>query len=306
MPNILISGGTGLIGNHLSNRLQKKGYAVYILSRFGTNTNKKTFSWNPQQHKIDPEAVKTADYIIHLAGANIGAKRWTRKRKKEIIDSRIQTARLLFHSCEKQGVFPKAFISASGTGYYGMQTTQKIFTETDQAANDFLGNTCKLWEQAADVFEKKGVRTAKIRTGLVLSNKGGALPLLSKITKAGLGAVIGTGKQYMPWIHINDLCNIYIKAIEDEQMKGSYNAVAPEHIKNKQFMKTLSLAMNKSLFPLSIPGIIMKLLYGKMAGILLEGSRVSCLKIQEQNHQFSYKSLLQSLMDFIESQDFKK
>jgi hypothetical protein len=306
MSNILISGGTGLIGNHLSNRLQEKGYTVYILSRAGTNTNKKTFLWNPQQHKIDPEAIKTADYIIHLAGANIGAKRWTRKRKKEIIDSRNQTARVLFDSCEKQGVFPKAFISASGTGYYGMQTTQKIFTETDQAASDFLGNTCKLWEQAADVFEKKGVRTAKIRTGLVLSNKGGALPLLVKITKAGLGAVIGTGKQYMPWIHINDLCNIYIKAIEDEQMKGAYNAVAPEHITNKQFMKTLSLAMNKSLFPLSIPGIIIKLLYGKMSGILLEGSRVSSLKIQEQNHQFSYKSLLQSLGDLLESQDSKE
>jgi hypothetical protein len=306
MSNILISGGTGLIGNHLSNRLQEKGYTVYILSRAGTNTNKKTFSWNPQQYKIDPEAIKTADYIIHLAGANIGAKRWTRKRKKEIIDSRNQTARVLFDSCEKQGVFPKAFISASGTGYYGMQTTQKIFTETDQAASDFLGNTCKLWEQAADVFEKKGVRTAKIRTGLVLSNKGGALPLLVKITKAGLGAVIGTGKQYMPWIHINDLCNIYIKAIEDEQMKGAYNAVAPEHITNKQFMKTLSLAMNKSLFPLSIPGIIIKLLYGKMSGILLEGSRVSSLKIQEQNHQFSYKSLLQSLGDLLESQDSKE
>ncbi len=300
MPNILISGGTGLIGNHLSKRLQKKGYTVYILSRSGT-TNHKTFTWSPRQNKIDSKAVKIADYIIHLSGSNIGAKRWTRKRKKEIIDSRVNTANLIFRSCKKQGVFPRAFISASGTGYYGMQTIQKIFTEADSPANDFLGNTCRRWEQAADMFEEKGVRTVKIRTGIVLSRAGGALPILAKLAKSGLGAVIGTGKQYMPWIHIDDLCNIYIKALEDEQMKGAYNAVAPEHITNKQFTKTLACALHKPLFLPPIPGIIIKLFYGKMAGMLLKGSRVSSRKIRERKYHFQFREFHQAIINLFEA-----
>ncbi len=302
MPNILISGGTGLIGNHLSKRLQEKGYTVYILSRSGM-TNQKIFTWSPRQNKIDPKAVKIADYIIHLSGTNIGAKRWTRKRKKEIIDSRVNTANLIFRSCKKQGVFPRAFISASGTGYYGMQTTQKIFTETSPPADDFLGNTCRQWEQAADIFKEKGVRTVKIRTGIVLSDKGGTLPILSKLVKSGLGAVIGTGRQYMPWIHIDDLCNIYIKALEDEQMRGTYNAVAPEHVTNKQFTKIMAQILHKPLFLLPVPGMIMKLLYGKMAGILLKGSRVSSGKIQEKKYHFQFRELHQAIISLSEAND---
>ncbi|MBZ4675230.1 MAG: hypothetical protein JG772_919, partial [Dysgonamonadaceae bacterium] len=219
MQTILITGGTGVIGRELSAKLRNKGYRVAILSR----TTKKNadiphYYWDIPQKMIEKEAIETADYIIHLAGANIGDKRWSKQRRKLIIDSRVESANLLFDKISEARKKPKAFISASAIGYYGTTTSDKIFCETDSPANDFPGETCRLWEQAADNFEKMGIRTVKIRTGIVLSKQGGVLTKMLTPTKFGIGSAIGSGRQYMPWIHIDDLCRIYVKAIEDTQM----------------------------------------------------------------------------------------
>ena len=174
MTQVLISGGSGLVGKTLCKKLQAKGYDVAILSR--TNkTRSKTYLWDPQNNQIDPEAIASSDYIIHLAGANIAEKRWTASRKRLILDSRIQSANLIFNEVRKQKKEMKAFISASAVGFYGAVTSDKIFTEEQSASDDFLGQTCGKWESSAQQFETLNIRTTILRTGLVLNKKGGAL-----------------------------------------------------------------------------------------------------------------------------------
>ncbi len=293
---ILITGGTGLIGQELSRKLLHKGYEVSVLSRNKkTDAGIKTYHWDLLNNEIEKEAIETADYIIHLAGANIADKRWTEKRKQVIVDSRVKTAELLYNKVKKSKSRPKAFISASAVNYYGTLTSDRIFNEEDPPAGDFLGETCRKWEQAAKRFEESGVRTVIIRTGIVLSGKGGALAKMLKPVRLGLGAPIGSGRQYMPWIHIDDLCNIYIKAIEDKKMKGAFNAVAPEHTTNKEFMKTLARVHNKPFLAPNVPAAVMKILLGEMAGLLLKGSRISSHKIRSAGYKFLYPGLESAL-----------
>lgn len=292
MEKVLITGGTGLIGKHLHKKLIEKGYEVLILSRNKNRVNKSTiFYWNPEKEEIDSEAIEKADYIIHLAGANIGEKRWTAKRKQEIVDSRVKTAELLLKTIQENNLKPKAFISASATGYYGAITTDKTFIETDTPANDFLGKTCFEWEKSADKFAETGIRTVKIRTGLVLTKKGGALEKMLLPVKLGVGSPIGSGRQFMPWIHIDDLCNIYIKAIEDTKLKGAYNAVAPEYIRNKEFIRILAKVLNKPFWFPNVPSFVLKILFGEMSQIVLKGSKVSSEKIIKAGYRFEFNEL---------------
>ena len=300
MQTILITGGTGVIGRELSVKLRSKGYRVAILSR----TTKKNadiphYYWDIPQKMIEKEAIETADYIIHLAGANIGDKRWSKQRRKLIIDSRVESANLLFDKISEARKKPKAFISASAIGYYGTTASDKIFCETDPPANDFLGETCRLWEQAADNFEKMGIRTVKIRTGIVLSKQGGVLTKMLTPTKFGIGSAIGSGRQYMPWIHIDDLCRIYVKAIEDTQMNGAYNAVAPDQPTNKDFIRTLAHVLKKPFWAPAIPSLAMKIMFGRMSSLLLEGSRVSSDKIIASGYNFLFPSLESALTDLL-------
>ncbi len=292
MATVLITGGTGLIGEHLCKRLQDKGYEIAILSRAGSKKESiHTYAWDVNKYKIDKEAIDAADYIIHLAGASIGEKRWTTQRKQQITDSRIRSGQLIFDEIEKQNKLPKAFISASAIGYYGTRTSDKICSETDPPGDDFLGQVCKEWEQIADRFTDSAIRTVKIRTGVVLTKRGGALSKMVVPIKAGIGAAIGHGNQYLPWIHIDDLCNIYIKAIEDTHMEGAFNAVAPEHITNKAFTQSLAHTLNKTLWFPNIPPFVMKVLFGEMSEILLQGSRVSAKKIQGAGYKFMFPSV---------------
>jgi len=292
MERVLITGGSGLVGKHLNKKLTEKGYEVLILSRNKTQINKSNvFYWNPEKEEIDSEAIEKADYIIHLAGANIGEKRWVKKQKQVILDSRVKTANLILKTIKEKNLKPKAFISASATGYYGAITSNKEFTETDSSANDFLGKTCNLWEKSADEFTQVGIRTVKIRTGLVLSKKGGALYKMLLPVKIGFGSPIGSGKQIMPWIHIHDLCNIYIKAIEDIKMEGAYNAIAPEHLTNKEFMKTLATVLKKPFWFPNVPSFVLKILFGEMSQIILKGSRVSSKKIMKAGYDFEFTNL---------------
>ena len=295
---VLISGGNGLIGQQLCLSLQEKGYEAGILSRSPRpNSTTPSYSWNIDRNLIDREAINNCDFIIHLAGANIGAKRWTRKRKKEILNSRVGSIDLIYNNIDKNNNRLKAFISASAIGYYGALTSEHIFTETDNAATDFLGETCNSWEQAADKFSGIGVRTVKIRTGVVLSKEGGALSKLLLPVKLGLASAIGTGKQYMPWIHLDDLCDIYIQAIEDQALSGAYNAVAPEAITNKEFTRKMAQALHKPFWFPNIPAFVMKMLLGKMSTMLLKGSRVSSDKIQAAGYTFQFPELESALKD---------
>ncbi|MDP1747413.1 MAG: TIGR01777 family oxidoreductase [Bacteroidota bacterium] len=301
MLTILISGGTGLVGKHLSVKLKERGYRVAVLSR----TSKKgidipAFAWDIEKKQIHKEAIETADCIIHLAGAAITKKRWTAKRKQLIIDSRVKSGQLIFDKVKENKNKLKVFISASAIGYYGAITTEKVFVETDPPANDFLGETCKEWERSADRFEELGIRTVKIRTGIVLSKQGGALEKMVTTVKMGIGSPLGSGKQYMPWIHIDDLCGIYIKAIEDTQMNGVYNAVAPDHKTNMDYVKILARKLEKPLWLPNVPSIAIKIIFGSMSEIILKGSRVSSEKIRAAGYNFLFPDLESALTDLVE------
>ena len=286
---ILVTGGTGLIGSNLCNLLKSKGHTVSILSRSKTK-KANVFYWNIEESYIDKEAIINTDYIIHLAGAGIADKRWTNARKKVLIDSRVKSTNLLFQKVTALNPTLKGFISASGVGYYGALTSEKIFNENDAPYNDFLSEICIHWEKEATKFNSLNIRTVILRTGVVFSKQGGALEKIIKPVKFNVGAALGTGKQYMPWIAIEDLCNMYVAAIENKALNGIYNAVAPEHITNKELTKSISKTLKKPLWLPNVPSFILKIMLGELAVILLEGSRVSCEKIKNTGFNFKYPS----------------
>lgn len=294
MASILVTGGTGFIGSALSDLLRTKGHTVLILSR--TKTDKpNTFYWNLQERYIDPEAILKADYIIHLAGEGIADKRWTPQRKKDLINSRVETANILFEKVKELNPNLKGFISASGIGYYGATTSEKIYEENDASGNDFISEICKVWEKASLQFNAINIRTVILRTGVVLAKEGGALEKLSQPIKLGVGAALGSGKQFIPWIHLEDLCNMYVEAIENREFKGIYNAVAPEHVTNKSLTKMIAKNLKKPLWLPNIPAFVMKLILGKMAVIILEGSQISSEKILATGFKFKFPTLNEAL-----------
>lgn len=284
MAIIYISGGTGLVGQHLHKKLEDEGHRVVIMGRS-----------QPDHLK----SIGTADYIIHLAGENISAKRWTKAQKRRILESRVHTARQIYNALLERPEPPKlkAFISASATGYYGAVTTEKEFMEEDPPATDFLAETCRQWEEAADRFGALGVRVVKIRTGVVLTPKGGALAKMSLPVKLGVGSAFGTGRQYLPWIHIDDLCAIYLQAIGDTDMHGAYNAVAPDHQTNRTFTRTLAQVLRRPFWFPPVPAFVLKAALGEMADILLTGSRVSSEKIRRTGFHFRFPELQAALKD---------
>jgi len=300
MDTILITGGSGLVGRHLSMKLKDKGYNVALLSRSPEqSTDIKSYFWDPAKAEIDHTAITEADFIIHLAGAGIGDKRWTTGRRKDIIDSRVKTADLIYRVVRETGKKVKAFITISGSNYYGTLTSEKIFRETDPPADDFLGEVCRLWEEAADRFSEAGSRVVKIRTGIVLARKGGVLSRIITPVRLGVGSPIGSGKQYVPWIHIDDLCNIFIKAIEDQNMKGAYNAAAQQDIANSDLMSSLAQELGKPFWFPAVPSFIMKIMFGKMSEILLEGSRISSEKIRSAGFNFQFPELKDAIENLL-------
>lgn len=298
--SVLIAGGSGLVGSYLTSALLSEGYTVSHLSRnAGTSGRVKVLRWNPGQNIIDPEALDGVDYIINLAGANLGDGRWTIHRKEEIISSRVDSARLLHKEIIKKGIKLKAFITASASGYYGAITAEKIFSETDAPGYDFLGTACRLWEEGADLFTDIAGRTVKIRTAVVLEKSGGALSRLMNPASIGFVVRLGNGKQYFPWIHMYDLCNIYLKALKDEHMSGAYNAVAPEHINHDDFVKTMAEVMDKPVFLPRVPGWILRSVIGEMSDIVLKGSRLSSEKIIKAGYNFRFEKLDEALKNII-------
>ncbi|KOY50802.1 TIGR01777 family oxidoreductase [Polaribacter dokdonensis] len=290
MAKILITGGTGLVGSRLTELLINKKHEVNILTRTPDGSNE--YKWDLSKKSIDTEAFKNVDYIIHLAGAGIADERWSDQRKKVIIDSRVKSANLLFSKAKELNIPLKGFISASGSGYYGAITTSKIFEETDAAGKDFLGEVCEKWEAAALQFKSLNIPVSILRTGIVLSKTGGALEKM----KTPVIAALGSGKQYMPWIHIDDLCEMYLHQIE-ENLEGIYNAVAPEHKTSTDFSKELAKSISRPYVGINVPSFMLKLVFGDMAKILLEGSRISSKKIEKQNFTFRYPILSDGLIN---------
>ncbi|MDB4025162.1 TIGR01777 family oxidoreductase [Flavobacteriaceae bacterium] len=292
MEKVLITGGSGLIGRRLSFLLKSRGYEVRILSRSNNpKNNYKTFVWNVSEQYINDSAFEGLNHIIHLAGAGIADKRWSEKRKKEIIASRVASTNLLYNSVKRLKTPLNSFISASATGYYGAVTSETIFEEKDKPAKDFLGKVCSLWEDSIFQFNEIKIRTVALRTGIVLSKDGGAL----KKMKTPIITSLGNGKQYMPWIHIDDLCELYIKAIEDEQFKGAFNAVSPEHISNLSFSKKISKIFNYPFLALGAPSLILQIVFGEMSTIILNGSRISANKIKQAGFKFKFENLEKAL-----------
>ena len=300
MKRVLIAGGSGQIGKYLSNRLLEKGYSVSLLSRKKLLIDEiPTYLWDVEKKRIDYEAIKTADYIINLSGANIGEKRWSSKRKKEILNSRVESNKLLFDKVKELNINLNAFITASAVGYYGVKTSDKIFKETDNPADDFLGTVCYKWEKESDSFKDLGIRTVKIRTGVVLNNGPGALSKMMLPIKLFIGSPLGSGKQFVPWIHIEDLSNLYIKALEDARMNGAYNAVAEEYITNTELTYALAKKMNRPIILPNVPSFVLRIIMGEMAEIALEGSRVSSDKLTESGFQFTFRNIESVLNNLI-------
>lgn len=297
--NVLISGGTGFVGKHLIQKLIANGYTVSILSRSKKTNTEAIFyyTWDVEKQTIDDEAVQKADYVIHLAGENIAGKRWTNQRKEVILSSRVLSAQLIYNSVQKSDKKPEAFISASAVGIYGAINGRAICTEDMQPTNDFLGLTCQKWEAAAKPFEKLEIRTVKIRTGLVLGNNEGLLAKLGPIFKLRLGSALGTGKQYMPWIHIDDLCNMYLEAIKNSMMNGAYNAAITDDTNNELFSKTLAKVFGYSIWLPNVPAFFIKMALGEMAKLLLKGRRISNAKIKTLGFQFQHENLEATLKE---------
>ena len=292
MEKVLITGGSGLIGRRLSFLLKSRGYEVRILSRSNNpKNNYKTFVWNVSEQYINDSAFEGLNHIIHLAGAGIADKRWSEKRKKEIIASRVASTNLLYNTVKRLKTPLDSFISASATGYYGAITSETIFEEKDKPAKDFLGKVCSLWEDSIFQFNEIKIRTVALRTGIVLSKDGGAL----KKMKTPIITSLGNGKQYMPWIHIDDLCELYIKAIEDQEFKGAFNAVSSEHISNLSFSKKVSKIFNHPFLAVGTPSFILQIVFGEMSTIILNGSRISANKIKQAGFKFKFENLEKAL-----------
>lgn len=298
METILLTGGNGLVGKALSPRLAEKGYGVIVLSRRpDPDSLYRNYFWDPSRNIIDETAVQEADFMVSLAGENLGEKRWTKRRRQEILDSRVKTSELLFNTFIRKGKKLRAFISASAIGFYGAVTSDRIFTEADPPGNDFAAEVCMQWEGQAAKFVREGIRTVILRSGIVLAPKDGVLERMALVSKLGIGSPIGSGKQYLPWIHIGDLCNIYIKAIEDPNLKGAYNAVAPDHKTNREFTGTLAKILRNPYFAPAVPEFVMKMLFGEMALMLLRGSRISPQKVIDAGYTFRFPVLEDALAD---------
>lgn len=295
--NVLITGGTGFVGKQLTHVLLNSGYSVSILSRSErTDTDRISYyKWDVPSHQIDEEAVLHADYIIHLAGENLAEKRLTSKRKAAIIDSREQSAQLIHAVLKKNNKILDAFISASAVGIYGAVNGEEICTENMPAANDFLGLCCQKWEAAADDIGRLGIRTVKVRTALVLGKDGGLLNKMAPIFRIGLGAVLGSGKQYMPWIFIKDLCGVYLEAVRNPNMAGAYNAAINDNTTNAIFSKTLAKVYDYKIWLPNIPAFLIKMVLGAMANPVLTGRRASSDKIEALGFHFQCNNLEDAL-----------
>lgn len=299
MKKILIAGGTGFVGGYLVSHLTDLGYEVHVLTRQSLaepeESGTKFFKWDLEKSYIDLKAFEGVDTIINLTGENISAGRWTSKRRLELIESRVLSLNLIYKYIEHHAIAIDKIISSSAVGYYGARTTNTIFSEDANSGSDFLADICKLWEKAARQFESLGVKTVILRKGIVVGKAGGMYAKLSPLARLGINVSVGDGKQYLPWIDIRDLGRLYEFILHQEDLRGVYNAVAPQHITMNDFSYSLLKSFDKTSFLPNVPAFMLKLLYGEMAAMLLQGSRVSDEKIRGVGFNFYYDTIEASL-----------
>lgn len=298
MNKILIAGATGFIGQQLIASLLEKGYFVNALSRKLKRSSQPQlnyFQWDTDTGFIDKSAFEEVDVIINLTGANIGEQRWSNRRKKEIVDSRIKSINLLYNFVKHNNIQIKTFISSSAVGYYGAVTSDKIFTEESAAGKDFLAEVCQSWEQAAMQFQNLRIRTVILRKGVVFGRDGGMLQKLSSLARLGINVSLGNGKQFLPWMDVRDVIRLYEFILANNEISGIYNAVSSEHITMNEFSKILLQSFGKKSWLPNTPEFIIKMIFGEMSVMLLEGSKVSNEKLLSTGFTFEFDTLKKSL-----------
>lgn len=295
--HILITGGTGLIGRLITEELLSSGYSVSHLSRKpGNNPKIRTYLWDVYKGNIDENCLEDIGTVLHLAGENIAGKRWTDKRKKELIDSRTKSIALIYELIKGKPNQVNTIISASAIGYYS-DRGDELLTENSPPNNDFMAQCCTEWEDAVDKGKELGLRIVKFRTGVVLNKKEGALLEMAKPIKLWLGAPLGSGQQWMSWIHWQDVVDMYLYAIEDINLSGVYNMVAPNPATNRQFTTALAMELHRPVWPINVPAYALKLLMGEMSTIVLGSTRVSGEKIEKDGFVFKYPELSGALKE---------
>lgn len=292
---ILITGGSGLLGQHLTKMALSANYKIKWLGRTKQNTppEVESFLWNIEKEYIDEKCFENVEYVVHLSGAGVADKPWTIQRKKEILESRTKSTELLAKYLKNNTSIQKV-VSASAIGFYGLDTGDNSLNENAPAGNDFLADVTNLWEKEAD---KITIPTLKIRIGVVLTEKGGALPKLCEPIKWCAGAALGTGQQYVSWIHIEDLCRIFLFVLENKNLVGTFNGVAPFPLTNQELTKAIAKKMKKPLFLPNVPSFVLKMMLGEMAGIVLGGNKVSAEKIIQTGFHFEYDTIEKALLN---------
>ncbi len=291
MKTVVVAGGTGLIGKRLVNLLRDSGYKVNVLSRRPQHDGE--FHWNPREGQIDESAIAEASVFINLSGAGIADEKWTHNRKLYLQQSRVGTNVFLYGIRERMPKLEQ-FICASGINAYGFKDPSKIYQESDPYGGDFVSQLVKVWELSAEQF-KSDVKVATVRTAVVLDGNGGALQKMAPIVKKGIGSALGSGEQMMPWIHAEDLVKMYLHII-DKQLEGAFNAVA-DSASNQDFMKCIAKVLRKPFWFPKVPGFVMRMMYGEMSIILLNGLKASNDKIIKTGFHFKYTHLEEALKE---------
>lgn len=300
METVIITGGTGMIGTALRKMLAARNYRVIVFSRSARAADEYAsyVKWDPANMEIDAVAISQADHIIHLAGAGVGEQRWTKRRKKIIAESRIKSGELLVKALAEIPNKVRTVVSASGIGWYGPDRVKgKRFVESDPAYDDFLGKTCVQWEASIQPVKEVGKRLVILRMGVVLSNSGGALPEFLKPLQAGVATILGSGRQVISWIHIDDICHAYVAAIEQEQLNGVYNACAPETVTNKQFMLALAKSRRSFFIPVHVPAVAVKVAVGELSIEVLKSADVDSTRLRSSGFQFIFPTLEAALKE---------
>jgi uncharacterized protein (TIGR01777 family) len=301
MQTVLITGGTGMVGQALTSYLLNRGYQVIVLSRSVKKSSQQYLSyavWDIEKQYIDSNALSTADIIVHLAGESVASKRWSVKRKQEIIDSRVKSGALLVKALNENNHKVKTLIAASAIGWYGPDTPNSLqngFNEMDSFDNSYLGTTCQKWEESVQSVSALGIRLVTLRIGIVFNKMGGALAEFIKPAKFGMATILGTGNQIVSWIHQDDLCKMILFAAENQVMNGVYNAVAPNPINNKDLVNVIASKMHKFHFTLKVPVFVLKMMLGEMSIEVLKSANVSSKKIQSAGFVFDYPNVKEAL-----------
>jgi uncharacterized protein len=300
MKNILIAGGTGLIGQHLAQLLTQKGYNVSLLSRKKDATSPyPIFEWNVERGTIDPAAIAQADAVINLAGAGVADARWTEARKKLITESRVRSNELLKKAFIKHSQSIH-YISAAAIGFYGNRGTEILTENSNAGSTGFLPESCVAWENSiAAIAALPNVRVAAVRIGIVLATQGGALAKMLPSYKVRVGAYFGDGTQLYSWVHLQDICNIFIHLLENQSLTGIYNGTAPKPVSNYTLAKSIGKAMNKRVLLMPVPDFALNLVLGEMSAVVLDGANISAKKIENTDFRFEFEEIDEALRDLL-------